>query len=328
MDLKDQVLETLERNKGCFVSGNELAGALHFSRNAVWKAVNALKSEGHDIRAVTNKGYCLAAGSDVLSKASIDKHLGEFVDVFSVEVLKTVDSTNTAVKAKAAQGVPEGTVIVAEEQTGGRGRRGRSFFSPGGTGLYFSVLLRPNVRALDATLITTAAAVAVASSVESVIGLGAKIKWVNDVFVGGKKVCGILTEGSFDMESGGLEYAVLGIGINIVKPEAGYPEEISKVAGALFEGGEPEPETRSRLIAEVLKRFWAYYRKLSGKTFLPEYKARSFIIGHDIDVIAGDALRKAQALDIDDDCRLVVRFEDGTVEALSSGEVSIRPRHL
>ncbi len=328
MDLKDQVLETLERNKGCFVSGNELAAALHFSRNAVWKAVNALKSEGHAIQASTNKGYCLAAGSAVLSKASIDKHLGEFADVFSVEVQKTVDSTNTAVKTKAFQGAPEGTVITAVEQTGGRGRRGRRFFSPAGTGVYFSVLLRPSVRALDATLITTAAAVAVAASIEAVTGAEAKIKWVNDVFVGGKKVCGILTEGAFDMESGGLEYAVLGIGVNIVKPEAGYPAEISNVAGALFDGGEPEPETRSRLIAEILKRFWSYYGNLAEKTFLPEYKARSFVIGHDVDVLSGDTSRRAQALDIDDDCRLLVRFEDGSTEALSSGEVSIRPRSI
>ncbi|NLT15658.1 MAG: biotin--[acetyl-CoA-carboxylase] ligase [Clostridiales bacterium] len=328
MELKDRILETLERNKGRFVSGNELAGALHFSRNAVWKAVNALKSEGHAIRAVTNKGYCLEAGSDVLSGASISKHLGELADVFSVDVLKTIDSTNTAVKARAAAGAPEGTVIVAEEQTGGKGRRGRVFFSPAGTGIYFSILLRPSVKALDATLITTAAAVAVASAIEAVTGIEAKIKWVNDVFVSGKKVCGILTEGSFDMESGGLEYAVLGVGVNIRKPVGGYPAEISNVAGAIYESGEPEAETQSRLIAWILKMFWTYYRNLAGKSFLSEYKARSFIIGHEVDVISGDASRKARVLDIDDDCRLVVRYEDGAVEALSSGEVSIRPHDM
>lgn len=326
MDLKDQVLETLERNKGRFVSGNELAGALYVSRNAVWKTVNALKAEGHNIQAVTNKGYRLAPESDVLSRAGIDKHLGSLADVFSIEVLKSVNSTNTAVKTRAAQGAPEGTVIAAEEQTGGKGRRGRSFYSPAGTGIYFSILLRPTVKAFDATLITTAAAVAVAVSIEAVTGVNARIKWVNDVFCHGKKVCGILTEGTFDMESGGLEYAVLGIGVNIVRPEAGYPAELKKVAGAVYENGEPEPETRGRLIAEILKRFWAYYRNLAGKTFLPEYKARSFVIGRDVDVISGDTPRRAQALDIDDDCRLVVQYEDGSTEALSSGEVSIRPR--
>ena len=135
MDLKDQVLETLERNKGRFVSGNELAVALYVSRNAVWKAVKALKSEGHDIQAVTNKGYRLAPESDILSKAGIDKHLGPLAGMLSIEVLKTVDSTNTAVKARAVRGAPEGTVVAAEEQTGGKGRRaqlsirGRAFIS-------------------------------------------------------------------------------------------------------------------------------------------------------------------------------------------------------
>jgi BirA family biotin operon repressor/biotin-[acetyl-CoA-carboxylase] ligase len=325
LDLKAQVLETLEKNKGRYVSGNELAVALHFSRNAVWKAVGALKAEGHDIQAVTNRGYCLAAESDILTKASIDKHLCELSKIFSVEVHKTVVSTNTSVKERAAQGAREGTVIVTEEQSGGKGRRGRSFYSPAGSGIYFSILLRPSVKALDATLITTAAAVAVASSIEAVTGVEAKIKWVNDVFCHGKKVCGILTEGSFDMESGGLEYAVLGIGINIKKPESGYPAEISNVAGAVCENGEPEVELRSRLIADVLKSFWGYYKNLAGKAYLNEYKARSFVIGHDVNVISGDASRKAKALDIDDDCRLVVMFEDGNVEALSTGEVSIRP---
>lgn len=325
MDLKDQVLETLENNKGRYVSGNELAVALHFSRNAIWKAIGALKDEGHDIQAVTNKGYCLMPDSDVLSSASIAKHLSGLSAKFYVNVFKTVDSTNTAVKALASQGAPEGTVLVAEEQTGGKGRRGRSFYSPSGTGIYFSILLRPVLKALDATLITTAAAVAVAASIESVTGIVATIKWVNDVFVGGKKVCGILTEGSFDMESGGLEYAVLGIGINVIKPDSGYPAEISSIAGAIFNDKEPETGTRSRLIAEILKKFWAYYQDLGEKAFLTEYKARSFIIGQNVDVISGDTKKKAQAIDIDDDCRLIVRFEDGAVEALSSGEVSIRP---
>ncbi|NLA86375.1 MAG: biotin--[acetyl-CoA-carboxylase] ligase, partial [Clostridiales bacterium] len=313
---------------GRYVSGNDMASALYVSRNAVWKAVNALKSEGHDIHAVTNKGYSLAPESSVLSKASIKKHLGAKADSFHIEVVKSVDSTNTAVKALASQGAPEGTVIAAEEQTGGRGRMGRRFYSPAGTGIYFSVLLRPLVQVLDATLITTAAAVAVASSIETVTGTDAKIKWVNDVFCHGKKVCGILTEGAFDLESGGLEYAVLGIGINIKRPAGGYPPEISHVAGAVFESSAPETETKSRLIAEILAMFWDDYNNLADKAFLPEYRSRSFIIGKDVDVIMGDALRKARAVDIDDECRLVVRFADGSVEALSSGEVSIRPNYM
>lgn len=328
MDLKAQVLESLERNKGQYVSGNDLAEKLYVSRNAVWKAIKTLKDDGHDIQAVTNKGYCLAQHSDVLSKASIEKHLGTFSGTFNIEVFKTLGSTNTYLKERASRGSLEGTVIVAEEQSGGRGRQGRGFYSPGGTGIYFSLLLRPKAKATDATLITTAAAVAVAESIETITGVPAKIKWVNDVFCHGKKVCGILTEGSFDMESGGMEYVVLGIGVNVTKPEAGYPNEIDKVASALYETVNAEAGIRSRLIAEILKCFWGCYEHMVDKEFLSKYKARSFIIGQDINVITGEASRKAIALDIDNNCHLIVQFEDGKIEALTAGEVSIRPNIL
>jgi BirA family biotin operon repressor/biotin-[acetyl-CoA-carboxylase] ligase len=324
MELKEQVLETLETNKGRYVSGNELAERYFVSRNAVWKAVKALQDEGHRIAAVTNKGYCLGADSDILSKASVEKYLRK-PGAFRVEVIKRTASTNLVLKERAAKGEPEGLVVAAEEQSGGRGRLGRSFYSPAGTGAYFSILLRPKVTADVATMLTAAAAAAVATAIEAVTGVEAVIKWVNDIYCRGKKVCGILTEGAFDMESGGMEYAVLGIGINVVPPEGGFPEELRSVVGAVFENGVPAPETRSRLIAEVLNRFYAYYENLPGKPFLDEYKARSFVVGRDVDVIAGDTVRRARALAVDDQCRLMVRFEDGTQGALSSGEVSVRP---
>lgn len=326
MDLKGQVLATLENNKGQYISGSALATEHYVSRNAVWKAVKALKEEGHEIEAVTNKGYCLKPGSDILSEASIGKFLGDMAGTFSIQVFKTLASTNISLKEQAAQGAPEGTVFVSEEQTGGRGRLGRNFYSPAGIGVYFSLLLRPSVKASDATLITTAAAAAVASSIEAVTGAKVKIKWVNDVFVSGKKVCGILTEGAFDMESGGMEYAVLGIGVNVTKPEEGFPADLTETAGAICVGGEAAHGLRSRLIAEILKRFWEYYVNLTDRPFLNEYKRRSFIVGYDVEVIKGDTSRTARALEIDDDCRLVVRFDDGAIEALSSGEVSIRPK--
>lgn len=324
MDIKDQVLQALEKNKGRYISGNELAEMLYVSRNAVWKAVKALESEGHSIQAVTNKGYCLAADSDILTAASIAKHLGALETLFDVEVFKTLTSTNTVLKERASKGAREGTVIIAEEQTGGRGRMGRSFLSPSGTGIYFSLLLRPSVTASDATLITTAAAVAVASSIETVTGVESKIKWVNDVFCRGKKVCGILTEGSFDMETGGMEYVVLGIGVNVTSPETGFPG-ISQAGAVLESGQQPETETQSRLIAEILRSFWGFYEKLADKVYLSDYKERSLIIGHDVDVVTGSVTKKARVLDIDNDCHLIIRYEDGTIKALSSGEVSIRP---
>lgn len=325
MGLKEQVLETLEQNKGRYISGADLAARLFVSRNTVWKAVRALAADGHRISAVTNKGYCLDACSDVLSKASVDKFLGAAADTFDVEVHKKLDSTNTAVKERAAAGEKEGKVIVAETQTGGKGRLGRSFYSPAGSGVYFSLLLRPDLGAQDAVLITTAAATATAQAIEFVTGVEASVKWVNDIYCRGKKVCGILTEGSFDMESGGLEYAVLGIGINVIPPEAGFPDELAAVAGTVLDGPAQDSDVRSRLIAETLKRFWSFYQNLSEKTFLVNYRERSFVVGRDVDVITGGTVRRARALAIDDDCRLLVRYEIGKIEALSSGEVSVRP---
>ncbi len=326
MNLKDQVLKELENRKGGFVSGNELAEKFHVSRNAVWKAVRSLLSEGHEIKAVTKKGYCLSQESNVLTSAAIEKQLGTLSDTFDVEVHKTLTSTNTVLKERAAQGAYEGSVIIAEEQTAGRGRLGRSFYSPSETGVYFSILLRPDVRTADATLLTTAAAVAVAQAVETVTGTTAQIKWVNDIFCNGKKVCGILTEGSFSMENGAMDYAVVGIGLNVTPPIGGFPENINSIAAAVCKTDQSAPDVRARIVAEILKRFWHYYKKLSAKEYLADYKERSMIIGKDIDVISGDKIRIAHAIEIDDDCRLVVQFEDGSVEILSSGEISIRPR--
>lgn len=323
MELKDQVLDALEKNKGAYLSGAALANQLHVSRNAVWKAVKALEADGHAIRAVTNKGYCLAEEDDILSPAAIKKHLGEFAGVLDIDVYKSLDSTNTLLKKLAGQGAPEGKVVAAEEQTAGRGRFGRTFYSPAGTGVYFSLLLRPDTTAADATRITTAAAVAVARSLETVAGAAAGIKWVNDVFVSGKKVCGILTEGAFDMESGGMEYVVLGIGINVAPPEAGFPGELHDIAAAVTSAA--APGLKSRLIADILKRFWYYYKNLSDKSYLADYKSKSIILGREIDVLSGDGARRALALDIDADSRLIVRYEDGTIGALASGEVRIRP---
>jgi BirA family biotin operon repressor/biotin-[acetyl-CoA-carboxylase] ligase len=194
MDLKEQVLKELENHKGEYVSGGKLAETLHFSRNAVWKAVKSLVADGHDIQAVTNKGYRLSPDSDVLTAAAVEKHLGALAGVFDIDYRATVTSTNSVLKDLAAGGAREGTVVAAITQTAGRGRFGRSFYSPADSGVYFSVLLRPGVGAPDATLLTTAAAVAVARAVEDVTGAPARIKWVNDVYCGGKKVCGILTE--------------------------------------------------------------------------------------------------------------------------------------
>ncbi|MGN0268032.1 MAG: biotin--[acetyl-CoA-carboxylase] ligase [Lachnospiraceae bacterium] len=325
MGTKEQLLELFENNKGMYFSGEDLAERLAVSRTAVWKAVKSLRSEGYNIDAVQNKGYCLSLETDILSVQGIQKYLKSVCKDIRLDVLPTVYSTNVTVREKAAEGEPEGYVVVANSQTNGRGRNGRSFYSPSDTGVYFSLLLRPRCYAAEqAVKLTTMAAVAVCEAIEAVSDETAEIKWVNDIFVREKKVCGILTEASFGLENGYLEYAVLGIGINVSQPEEGFPEEIAQVAGAVFQ--ETRNDGKNLLAAECLNRFMEYYSNPQDTDYVKEYRRRSFVIGRDITVISANSQRNAVVLDVDEDCCLIVKYEDGTTDRLFSGEISVRPR--
>ena len=325
MSVKDKTLNVLENNKGNYISGAELAKELSVSRNAIWKAIKSLKDEGYNICAITNKGYCLSIDTDILSSQCISKYLNKNNNNFNINVYKTINSTNTAIKELAINGGKEGTVIIAEEQTEGRGRFGRKFHSPKGTGIYMSILLRPQLHSSKAFLITTATAVAVAEAIESISNKEAKIKWVNDIYCDNKKVCGILTEASFDFESGIIDHAVLGIGINVKPPEGGFTEEIKDIATSIFnDENSASADIRSRLIAEVLNRFWSYYKNIEDKSFIEKYKSRSLLINKEINILSRNSSESAVAIEIDDECRLKVRMHDGSIRFLSSGEVSIR----
>lgn len=316
-------MELFEANKGRYFSGEELAGHLCVSRTAVWKAVKALREEGYVIDAVTNKGYCLSTKTDILSPQGIRKYLGPECADLEIEVFSAVDSTNGLVRKKADGGQAEGCVIIANEQTDGRGRHGRRFFSPAGTGIYMSILLRPkDYSASRAVRLTTMAAVAMCEAIEEVSEKNARIKWVNDIYVEEKKVCGILTEASFDLESGLLEYAVLGVGVNVYCPRGGFPEELKWAAGFLSESA--QDDLKNRLAAAFLNCFMGYYR--IGKTdgYIEKYRERSLAVGSEITVVSGNRTRRAFAYGIDDDCRLLVRYDDGVAERLSYGEIAIR----
>ncbi len=324
MELKHQVLEILEKNRGNTVNGAKLASELYVTRSAVWKSIKALQKEGYHISAVTNKGYCLQVGNDIVSAESIIPYLKGAASNFQLEVRQSVSSTNTLAKEMAAQGAVEGTVLIALEQTEGRGRMGRSFYSPSSSGIYFSIILRPKLKLEDSLLITTATAVAVSQAIETVAGVKSGIKWVNDIYLGDKKVCGILTEASLNFESGSLEYAIVGIGINIDTND--FPEDISHVAGALFSQKPTGSPITSILVAEVLNNMAKCMNTLTDKAYLDEYRRRSFLIGKDILVLKGKETLYAKAIDIDDQARLVVEYEDKTIEALNSGEVSVRAK--
>lgn len=323
MTTKEKLLALLEDSKGTFFSGEEIARTLQVSRAAVWKAVNALREDGYTIDAATNKGYRLSPDSDILSPQGIRRFLNPEYRDLDLTVLPTAPSTNALVREKANQGRPEGCVIVACEQTAGRGRYGRRFFSPVDSGVYLSLLLRPTAYSpQQATCLTAAAAAAMCQAIEAVTGQQPGIKWVNDIFLHGKKVCGILTEAAVGLETGTLNYMVLGAGVNLYPPAEGFPEEIQSIAGSVLEHS--CPEAKNRLVGEFLNRFWDFYAHPECRAYLEDYRARSLAIGRNVTVLSAGKAVSAYAYGIDDDFRLLVRYENGDTEALSYGEIRIQ----
>ena len=323
MTTKEKLLALLEDSKGTFFSGEEIARTLQVSRAAVWKAVNALREDGYTIDAATNKGYRLSPDSDILSPQGIRRFLKPEYRDLDLTVLPTAPSTNALVREKANQGCPEGCIIIACEQTAGRGRYGRQFFSPVDSGVYLSLLLRPTAYSpQQATCLTAAAAAAMCQAIEEVTGQQPGIKWVNDIFLHGKKVCGILTEAAVGLETGALDYMVLGAGVNLYPPVKGFPEEIQPIAGSVLERS--CPEAKNRLVGEFLNRFWDFYTHPECRTYLEDYRSRSLAIGQNVTVLSAGRAVSAYAYGIDDDFRLLVRYENGDTEALSYGEIRIQ----
>ena len=321
MSTKEQLLLHLEYKPGEYISGETLAQELGVSRNAIWKAVHTLREGGYTIDAAPNRGYALLFDPDRLSAQGIGKYL-RHKDTFDISVRRTVDSTNTWARQHALEGASEGTVCIAEGQTAGRGRRGHTFFSPEGTGLYLSIVLRPAIDPDQAHLLTCSAAVAVARAVERIGGDQAAIKWVNDVYLNNRKVAGILTEGSFNMEEGKFDYALVGIGINVRTPKDGWPEDIAHRAGAVLDEND-SAAVRCQLAAAVLDEFWNFYQLLPEDTFAEEYRQRCFLLGHAITASAGKRTLRGKAIDLDSDYRLIVEDVEGFRHALSFGEVSV-----
>ena len=320
MTVKSSLLEMLEKNKGEVLSGERIAGTLGCTRAAVWKAVKSLREEGYHIEAGPNKGYMLAKDTNRLSQEGIRLFLDD-PDV-RIDIYDELESTNQTAKKEAMMGeAGHGAFVIARSQTAGRGRRGREFYSPADAGLYMSVILKPQGTIHDSLLITTAAAVAVYRAVEQICGIRLDIKWVNDLFYQGRKVCGILTEAVTDFESGDIDFAVVGIGLNLYEAEGGYPSEIRNVAGALYENREAAAELdRNRLAAEIINALLEETRELR---LPPEYIQQNLVPGREIQIVDGQDIRKAKALEICPDGRLKVQESDGSLSILAYGEVSL-----
>ena len=321
MGTKENLLALLERRKGEYLSGEEIARLLSVSRTAVWKAVNALRSAGYEINAVQNRGYCLDAHTDILSIHGIRQYLNRRWEGLDLELLPCASSTNALLRERAVSGAPEGSVILTNQQTNGRGRLGREFYSPTDAGLYMSVILKPQGTIHDSLLITTAAAVAVYRAVAQICGIQLDIKWVNDLFYKGKKVCGILTEAVTDFEGGNIEFVVVGIGLNLYLDQEKLPQKLRSIAGALYETKEDAERTdRNQLTAMIVNEL---RKETADLKLSPDYVTHNMIPGHQITITDGTSSRQAFALEICRDGRLKVREEDGQETILSFGEVSV-----
>ena len=322
MGLREDVLRALWRAEGP-LSGEKLAGTLGVSRAAVWKTVAALREEGYEITSRTNRGYTLETAPELLSEAEILE--GCAPERVRLYLLPEVDSTSNYAKRLALEGVEE-AVVIAETQTGGRGRLGRSFSSPAGSGLYLSVLTRPPLEMAECAVLTACVGVAVCDAVEEVAGRRPAIKWTNDPQFDGKKLCGILTELSTEGESGRILSLVMGIGINVSQTEEEFGA-LSDIATsiALATG---KKVRRAALAAAVIRAVRKMERTLleeGAAGYIDRYRADCSTIGRAVTVIGPRGERPARALAVTDRAELLVEYEDGTREALSSGEVSVRP---
>lgn len=332
MSTKLTLLQILSENSGRYVSGQELADILGISRNSVWKAANKLKQQGYNIESMPGTGYRLISASDILSQDYMRENI---THPCRIQVFEKVDSTNNVAKQITDCSIPQ--IIVANEQTGGRGRLGRSFYSPAGTGLYITIAFKPSFGLDRAMLTTAAAAVVVCRAIEKVSGLRPKIKWVNDVYLGEKKLCGILTEAESNFETGTIEKIIVGIGINCFK--SSVPEELAETVG--FMENPPRDFSRNELAAAIANEFFETMEHFDKPALLREYKTRSFILGEQIRIFNPAIARsmglspekekegiKARAIDIDENGGLVVEFLEGRrsreMETLTTGEITIR----
>lgn len=319
--MKAEILKQLREEAG-YISGQELCERFGVSRTAVWKAIQQLEEEGYKIEAVRNKGYHLIDSCDIMTKTEIESRMnGAFGR--TVEYHETIDSTNVRAKRLAEEGAAAGTLVVSDCQEAGRGRRGRTWVSLSGKNVFMSLILRPDILPSSASMVTLVAALAVRDGIEKAAGLSSLIKWPNDIISDGKKLCGILTEMSAELE--GIHYVVVGIGINANMEE--FPEEVKSTATSLFlETG--EKVSRSRLIAAVMEAFEKYYEAFTSQGDLSGligvYNEHMVNAGGEVRILDPAGEYTGRALGINEKGELLVETQSGEVRHVISGEVSVR----
>lgn len=322
--MKNQVLLLLKENAGQFISGSFISSKLGISRAAVWKIVQNLQAEGFTIEAVTRRGYRLTHAPDRLVPGNILPLLAK-EHAPHVICFPSISSTNDYAKTYSCPDLKKNYYFAAEEQTGGRGRRGRSFYSPPGTGLYLTGLYHPQIDPSAASIFTAYAAVAVCRAVEEVCGFSPDIKWPNDILWKGRKLCGILTEMALEGESRSIQYMISGIGVNVGQEEADFPEDIREIAGSLkmVAGKAPRRDALCAALINELEKAYEGFLK-TDPSYRSFYESRCITLGKDIFIITAQEKTPAFAEALSDDFGLVARYEDGRCETVYAGEVSSR----
>lgn len=322
---REKVLALLRERQGEYLSGEAMSRELGISRAGVWKAIEGLRQEGYTIASASNRGYRLEAAPDKLRAGELSGALRGALVGSRLMCLDVIDSTNTECKRQAMAGAAEGLVVTAEEQTGGRGRRGRGFQSPREKGLYLSALFRPSLEPGQVSNFTAWAAVAVCDGIEACCGLRPQIKWTNDIVLNGKKLVGILTELGLESESNALDYLVTGIGVNVNHAPEDFSEDIRDMAVSLAQvlG---HPVRRAELAAQIILALDRMYAGFPGnkEEYLKRYRADCITPGRQVQLITPASRREALALEIDDSFNLVVELPGHSRETISAGEVSVR----
>lgn len=321
--MKEKILRFLKEKSPQAVSGEEISKTLGVSRTAIWKQIQQLKNNGYVIESRPNAGYRLIDVPDFLYPAEIKADLETSFLGQEINHYNEVQSTNDLAKRLAAEGAPDGLLVISEGQSGGRGRMGRQWSSPQGTGLWFSLVLRPEVHPLETPKLTVLAAVAVAKSIRKLTGLDAKIKWPNDILINNKKVCGILTELNCEMDR--VNFVILGIGINV--NVASFPEELKDIASSLLiEGG--QSFNRLKLLQELLKNLESLYTEFLKGNYQEaweHWRTLSCTIGNKVRINGQNWQAVGVAVDIDNDGALLLSMPTGEIKRFISGEVSLRP---
>lgn len=320
--MKKKILTLLKEQQG-FVSGQDICEQLGISRTAVWKYINRLKEEGYEIESVTRKGYRLLQSPDFMTEEELCQYLPEGILSGELCYYESIDSTNEEAKRKAALGAPDESLFFADNQTAGKGRRGRTWISPKGEDIFFSLLLRPDLPVSCASMLTLIAAMAAAEVSEKYSGETCQIKWPNDIVLHNKKICGILTEMGLEMNE--ISYIVVGVGFNINRKE--FPEEISEMGTSLFrETGKKIPRARflADFIEGFMKRYHRFLREQNLASFVEEYESHLVNIGRKVKIIKKGQEKIRTALGINEKGELIVQDENGEKENVFSGEVSVR----